>query len=84
MERMKAIVSDADLPEVFFSIHHALEDDYWPRAVAFHEDESVEPHIHWSILSIEDGVVVDWDWAYHSETEARSYIGREHDREEGT
>jgi hypothetical protein len=84
MERMKAIVSDADLPEVFFSIHHALEDDYWPRAAGFHDDESVEPHIHWSILTIEDGVVVDWDWGYHSETEARSYILRDDAHGRGT
>ncbi len=77
MERMKAILSDTDLPEVFFSIHHALEDDYWPRVVSFHDDENAEPHIHWSILSIEDGVVIDWDWGYHSENEARSYILKE-------
>ena len=82
LERIKAVVCDADLPEVFFSIHHSLADDYWPRAVGFHEDESIEPHIHWSILTIEDGVVIDWDWGYHSATEAQRYAANEADSPE--
>ena len=81
-ERIRAVVCDADLPEVFFSIHNSLEDDYWPRAVGFHFDEQAQPHIHWSVLTIEDGVVVDWDWGYHSETEARRFAIQEIDNEE--
>lgn len=33
-----------------------------------------KPHWHWSILAIEDGIVVDLDWGYHSAEEAQGYI----------
>ena len=35
-----------------------------------HDDPGEDPHCHYSILTVEDGLVVNVDWGYHTEREA--------------
>ena len=46
-----------------------MRDDMSSRS----EDDRAEygNHDHWAILTTEDGLVIDVDWGYHSEQEAR-------------
>lgn len=39
-----------------------------------HDQEDEDPHCHYSILAVENGLVVNADWGYHTEDEARDHV----------
>ena len=55
---------------------HPLLDSGAAKVVGEHDDPTDDPHSHYSILTIENGRVVDVDWGYHGEDEAREHLGR--------
>lgn len=69
--RQRVVMADVMLPDP------TSGGVFWEQdavTVAEHDDEGAEPHSHYSIVAIEGGRVVDIDWGYHSEDEARARI----------
>lgn len=53
---------------------------FWEQTcatVGSHDDDSGDVHLHWSVLTIKNGVVLDVDWGYHSDEEAEAVIRKE-------
>ena len=61
-----AILRDCD--------HPRLDNEHCPT-VGEHDQADEDPHCHWSILTIKNGVVeAGVDWCYHTLEEAKDYI----------
>ena len=62
MDRRYVILRDCD--------HPLMEGDA-ASVLGDHDDPGEDAHCHYSILAVEDSLVVNVDWGYHTEDEAR-------------
>ena len=53
---------------------HPLLDSGAAEVVGEHDNPTDDPHCHYSILTIEHRRVVNVDWGYHTEDEAREHL----------
>ena len=53
---------------------HPLLDSGAAEVVGEHDNPTDDPHCHYSILTIENGLVTNVDWGYHTEDEAREHL----------
>ena len=67
----KAVMRDCEHPLLDGTSAISLVDG---GVLGEHDDPDEEPHCHYSILTVEDGRVVNVDWGYHSEHEAIDVI----------
>ncbi len=71
MAKAYAFFSDEMLTDYF------CEGSIGTNRVGDHDGDDVDPHNHWSILTIEDGEVIDLDWGYHSKEEAAITLSKQ-------
>ena len=67
----RAIMRDCDHPLLDGSLATSLVDG---GVLGEHDNPEEDPHCHYSILTIEDGVVGKVDWGYHTEDEAMDVL----------